>query len=937
MKSGIFKPALLALLVAAGPYVSAITSDDIEINSRERGSNLEVFSVEIRAPGGVRMQPETETPKRQTIPSGRLDPSKRAGRQNAQSAGAQKRDLGFFTYNGFPADYNVNKTVKTMPLETGMTLHQLAMNTKDAKVSVNQQIAAIYRKNFALFTDGNLDKIKPGVVLKIPTAQQAAAEDAKLARELIANHGVSRSEYLYALEHCRSGVCGMPSTDEAPKPSQPDAAAREQKNEPAAITLKDNRDEGVTYYQGDKKTDEQKPKGKEVAPVSESVLVLQDPNGKPTTMDEFLEQQKPKPSGGKTSVSGSALSFSGDSASALNAKGEIIDEVSKKYDGKFDEISSQIRTSNSDITHITQEVSDLRKQLEQQNSSLNKLTELLQKQQEEKKETAVASGEAEIPTALVAGVSGIIFLLLLIITYMSFRMRSKFRREMEAEADDDLGETGDFDHLMSLDPIAMVPTGAEDAAAIDSLAAAGAPGAVGGIDLNAASDEKPKQKTSSSFIIADDSSEPAPELDESTMQPADIGSSVVVSEDPSKREKVVLETSDDLVPNDLNPVSSELDESDFLSADSGKGSLDLSGDITNSDIDRIIKEADGGKSIEPDSPLAMASGTRGQPKAESARPADDDIDAILASIGDGPAEPAKPEARPADDDIDAILASMGESADPAPKKEEKPAMDDIDAILAEAAAPKKEEKPAADDIDAILAEAAAPKKEEKPAMDDIDAILAEAAAPKKEEKPDADDIDAILAEAAAPKKEEKPAADDIDAILAEAAAPKKEEKPALDDIDAILAEASAPKKEEKPETASSDDIDDILASFGEPAVKPEPDRKVANDDIDDILNSIATSSSESDPVSPLAVSEQDAPEAASQKMDADDIDALLEASAVDEPAPLMNDEEAKDNISLAKAFLSIDDKDAARGALEEIIKNASREYREEAEKMLSKL
>ena len=1013
MNRGILKPAVMLLSLALGAGAAAIDSNDIEVVNAGR-SSMEVFSVEIRGPGGQRYTDQNaEGTRHHTIPNSRLHPPRRNGNQGSASAASSGKsgNIGFFTYNKFPADYNVNKTLTTLSLEPRETVFDLAERTKDVKVSKNQQVASIFRKNIKCFNNGSLDSVVPGCIFKIPSASQAAAEDRDLAKKLLAQRGVSRSEFQYALTNCPSGVCGVPLSEGAQTAVSEDKKQDAKPAQPNTITLdKGDKDAGVHYYQGDRKDDTEKEKGREVKP-EETVLLIDD-RGQKTTIEEINSQSKPD---AKTTTSGASLSFSGDTVAGRNSKGEIIDEVSKevskevsrRMDGKFDDINSRIATSNSDISNISREVSELRAQNAALMQQMSRLNDLLEKK-ENSDQTALK--ENEIPVGLVAGAGIVILVLLLIITFLSFRMRRKLRSEIESEVDDELEQTGDFDHLMTLDPVAMVPTDGD----------ASVPGETplsSGIDLNRESDEKPNEKDpANSFIIADDSSGANIDLDEETFQKADIGASDVVAEDPSKREMVDPVQSDDLVPMDL---ARELDENDFLDSQTKKKtSVDLETNLTSQDIDQIISEAEqnsGNGIIDESSPLAQASGVRNSSSdgrneqgsnAAGKKSAADEIDAILASMDDSPkVEASMGSEKASEDDIDSIFSNSSLSSSPADEKnasdddieailaaasdgkdqtssqvKESASEDDIDAILASMGGnvntmkQENEEKASDDDIDAILASkgGGGDRPDEKASADDIDAILASAGSGKSatDEKASADDIDAILASAGSGKSaaDEKPSADDIDAILASAGSDKTDadEKASADDIDAILASLGA--GDEKPDAASEkgdkavagsagknggkdsgskgsakpsdDDIDAILASAADDSskssVKSKEDEKISSDDIDDLLNSIS-SSTESDPVVPAAVTDSEELKVENETVAADDIDALLAQSVSDDPIPEMSDEDAKDNISLAKAYLSIDDKAAARQTLEDVKTRAGSSYREEAEKMLSKL
>lgn len=961
MNRGILKPSVMLLSLALGAGAAAIDSNDIEIVNTGR-SSMEVFSVEIRGPGGQRYTDQNaDGGRHHTIPNSRLHPPRRNGSQGTASAASSGKsdNIGFFTYNKFPADYNVNKTLTTLSLEPKETVFDLAERTKDVKVSKNQQVASIFRKNIRCFNNGSLDSVVPGCIFKIPSPSQAAAEDRELAKKLLAQRGVSKSEYQYAVTNCPSGVCGVPLPERAQTAADDDKKQDAKPAQQNTITLdkSDNNDAGVHYYQGDKKGEGDKEKGREVKP--EETVVLIDDRGQKTTIEEINSQNRPD---AKTTTSGASLSFSGDTVAGKNSKGEIIDEVSKevskevsrRMDGKFDDINSRIATSNSDISNISREVSELRAQNAALMQQMSRLNDLLEKK-ENAEQTAVK--ESEIPVALVAGAGIVILVLLLVITFLSFRMRRKLRSEIESEVDDELEQTGDFDHLMTLDPVAMVPTDGESAVSGDMSLSSG-------IDLNRESDEKPNEKDlANSFIIADDSSGANIDLDEESFQKADIGASDVVAEDPSKREMVDPVQSDDLVPMDL---VKELDENEFLDSQTKKkASVDLESNLTTQDIDQIISDAEQGSGkgiIDESSPLAQASGVRGSAEQTMNPPAGkksaaDEIDAILASMDDSPkADASIGSEKATDGEIDAIFS---QSAPSAPAEDKTASDDDIDAILASMGGnvntmnPENEEKASDDDIDAILASMGGGSDrsvaDEKASADDIDAILASADSGKSvaDEKASADDIDAILASADSGKSaaDEKASDDDIDAILASmgagdertAAASKKADKAGAGLSGQKEDQISGSKGSTKP---SDDDIDAILASAAADSSKSYEksgeDEKMSSGDIDDLLNSIS-SGTESDPVIPAAVADSEELKVENETVAADDIDALLAQSVSDEPIPEMSDEDARDNISLAKAYLSIDDKAAARQTLEEVKVKAGSSYREEAEKMLSKL
>jgi len=271
------------------------------------------------------------------------------------------------------------------------------------------------------------------------------------------------------------------------------------------------------------------------------------------------------------------------------------------------------------------------------------------------------------------------------------------------------------------------------------------------------------------------------------------------------------------------------------------------------DIDALLASAEAAPVDADDIDALLAS-------AEAAPVDADDIDALLASAEAAPVDAddidallASTEAAPVDaDDIDALLASTEEAPVDA---------DDIDALLA-----STEEAPVdADDIDALLASAEAAPVD----ADDIDALLA-----STEEAPvDADDIDALLASTEAAPVD----ADDIDALLASTeAAPVDDQQEEssdsldIDDIDALLDETDV---DNLPDGASEAvDIDDIDALLSETEVDEtevdDASEAVDIEDIDALLSETDVDETEVDD--------------ASEAVDIEDIDALLSETDVDE-------------------------------------------------------
>ena len=272
-------------------------------------------------------------------------------------------------------------------------------------------------------------------------------------------------------------------------------------------------------------------------------------------------------------------------------------------------------------------------------------------------------------------------------------------------------------------------------------------------------------------------------------------------------------------------LSVEVDADDI---DDLLASVDATDEVAGDDIDDLLASAAPNEEVasdDIDDLLAAA--------APSEEVASDDIDDLLAT--------AAPSEDVASDDIDDLLAAAAPSEDvasddiddllAAAAPAEDVAGDDIDDLLA-AAAPA--EDVASDDIDDLLA-AAAPA--EDVASDDIDDLLA-AAAPADDVA--SDDIDDLLA-AAAPA--EDVASDDIDDLLASAT---PDEEVATDDIDDLLAavdnelptEQTPPADEGTQEIDTEEMLDDLEGMLADAAEEPAMADAAGDLDTEDLLGDL---------------------------------------------------------------------------------------------------
>lgn len=70
-------------------------------------------------------------------------------------------------------------------VRSGDTLTGIASRTRQGSVSLDQTLVSLYRGNPQAFIGENMNRLKAGALLKVPSAEAAAAVDAKEARQLI--------------------------------------------------------------------------------------------------------------------------------------------------------------------------------------------------------------------------------------------------------------------------------------------------------------------------------------------------------------------------------------------------------------------------------------------------------------------------------------------------------------------------------------------------------------------------------------------------------------------------------------------------------------------------------------------------------------------------------------------------------------------------------
>lgn len=80
-------------------------------------------------------------------------------------------------------------------VEKGQTAGKIAASIKDANISLDQMLIALLKANPNAFINGNVNLIKSGAVLSIPTAEDASAVKATEARRMVVSQSRDFSEY----------------------------------------------------------------------------------------------------------------------------------------------------------------------------------------------------------------------------------------------------------------------------------------------------------------------------------------------------------------------------------------------------------------------------------------------------------------------------------------------------------------------------------------------------------------------------------------------------------------------------------------------------------------------------------------------------------------------------------------------------------------------
>jgi pilus assembly protein FimV len=98
------------------------------------------------------------------------------------------------------------------PVKKGDTLNKIATEVKPQDVSLEQMLVALYRENQSAFVGNNMNRLKTGQILKVPSAEDVSKIEQKEARTEIRTQVADWKGYR---DQVASGVASMPARTES--------------------------------------------------------------------------------------------------------------------------------------------------------------------------------------------------------------------------------------------------------------------------------------------------------------------------------------------------------------------------------------------------------------------------------------------------------------------------------------------------------------------------------------------------------------------------------------------------------------------------------------------------------------------------------------------------------------------------------------------------
>jgi pilus assembly protein FimV len=98
------------------------------------------------------------------------------------------------------------------PIQKGETLNKIAQETKPSNVSLEQMLVALYRENKGAFISNNMNRMKTGQILRVPSAEEVAQIEQKEANQEIRTQVADWKAYR---DQVAGGAASMPARAES--------------------------------------------------------------------------------------------------------------------------------------------------------------------------------------------------------------------------------------------------------------------------------------------------------------------------------------------------------------------------------------------------------------------------------------------------------------------------------------------------------------------------------------------------------------------------------------------------------------------------------------------------------------------------------------------------------------------------------------------------
>ncbi|MGZ5032405.1 MAG: FimV/HubP family polar landmark protein [Usitatibacter sp.] len=173
----------------------------------QKGSPPTVAAAPSRAP---ETSPATAPASSSSTPA--PTPAESGAATSVSGAPSAQAELAATTGGAAPAAVREPGADTYGPVQRGDTLHKIAEETKPSSVSLEQMLVALYRENKSAFSGNNMNRLKTGQILKVPTADEVAQIETKDAYKEIRTHV---SDWKAYREQLAGGVSAIPARSDS--------------------------------------------------------------------------------------------------------------------------------------------------------------------------------------------------------------------------------------------------------------------------------------------------------------------------------------------------------------------------------------------------------------------------------------------------------------------------------------------------------------------------------------------------------------------------------------------------------------------------------------------------------------------------------------------------------------------------------------------------